>query len=357
MQQLRLGIIGVGPIVEKKHLPALAEVPEIAVVAVCRRTEAPLHQIANRFRIAKRTTDYRAVLDDREVDAILLTTGPDTQPAIIAEAAAAGKHVFVEKPVAASAADARAIARTVHASGIHCQIGFNKRYYYGYRQVRQLIDAGQIGAPAGLSARFWYQTGRRDALLYNGIHFLDLVAFLAGPLTEVSAQRAVVPPANGGGVAETIAVSFASARNAVGTVLLSSGASWDYLNEHLDLVTADQSAVTVDNGRALRVFRKDDPQASRAFENTLSVHWWSGNDEQGFVPQLRVFAQRVLGTHPSPADAALHRLAADVDDGVRSHLVLEALKRSLAEGRSVVIKDAEVVESIPPLTRPQEALR
>ena len=97
MTSLRLGIIGVGPIVEKKHLPALAEVPEIAVVALCRRDTEQLHTLADRFRVAQRFTDYRDLLDAKDIDAVLIATGPAAQPQIVQEAAAAGKHIFAEK--------------------------------------------------------------------------------------------------------------------------------------------------------------------------------------------------------------------------------------------------------------------
>jgi myo-inositol 2-dehydrogenase/D-chiro-inositol 1-dehydrogenase len=340
--------------VEKKHLPALAEVPEIAVAAVCRRTEAALVKIADRFRVPKRYLDYRALLDDRDIDAVLVATGPDSQPQILRDAAAAGKHVLVDKPLAATSADAQAILTAVRAAGIRCQVGFNKRYYAGYRRARMLMDSGTIGRPTGLSARFWYQPGRRDGLLYNGIHFLDLIAFFAGPVSGLSAYRTALPAQNGAPAADTVAITF-TAGSAVGTVLLSSAASWDYLNEHLDLVGGDQGVLSVDNGRVLRVFGRDEPQACRTFENTLSVHWWSGNDEQGFTPQLRVFAQRVLGLTPSPADLALHPLAAEAEDGLRSLLVLEALRRSLAGAGHVDVPD--IADIAPHTPRPQEAYR
>src|SRR5215475_5495875 len=95
MDQIRLGIIGAGPIVEKKHLPALAEVREISVVAACRRSPDALQLLADRFRIPDRYTDYRALLDDRNIDAVLVAAGPPAQTEIVAAAAAAGKHILV----------------------------------------------------------------------------------------------------------------------------------------------------------------------------------------------------------------------------------------------------------------------
>lgn len=338
MEQLRLGIIGAGPIVEKKHLPALAEVPEIAVVTVCRRSEQPLRQLAGRFRIPKWCTDYRDVLDDREVDAVLIASGPESQPAIIKDAAAVKKHVFVDKPMADSAAQARDIAAAVRAAGIHLQIGFNKRFYYGYREAKRLLEAGELGPLSAVSARFWYQAGRRDPLLYNGIHFLDLTEFFAGRVGHVFARSHAMPSANGGPGMETLAISMVTDGGVVANLLLSSAASWDFINEHVDLIGAGQGALSIENGRQLRVFRKETAAASRLHENTLSVHWWSGHDEQGFAPQLRVFAGHALGRdRPGAATDPPTARAAGVEEGIRSLAVLEAIRRSLAQGASVPV--------------------
>lgn len=336
MDQIRLGIIGAGPIVEKKHLPALAEVPDIAVLAACRRNTEHLHRVAERFRIPERHTDYRALLDDERIDAVLIAVGPPAQTQIVIDAAAAGKHILVEKPLAESSSEALAMCAAVKAAGVHLQVAFNKRFYAGYRQARRLVDEGALATPSGISARFWFSPGRRDGLLHNGVHFLDLVQFFMGPARNVFARRCMptAEPASG----DTVSVSLGFENGSVGNLLLSSLASWDYPNEHVDIVGSNGSALTVDNGRAVRVFRKGEGRPADFYENTLSVHWWSGHDEQGFIPQLRTFAQRIrdgVGT----ADGSL---AAGAADGLRSLTLLEAVRRSITEGRLVRVAAAEI---------------
>jgi len=337
MTPLRLGIIGAGSIVEKKHLPALAEVPEITVVGVCRRDGARLAPLADRFRIAKRFTDHRALLDDREIDAVLVATGPKAQPEIVLDAVAAGKHVFAEKPMAETSAEARKMAEAIQASPVHFQIGFNKRFYYGYRTAETLIHEGALGAPSGIDGRFWYQPGRSDALLHNGLHFFDLLHFLVGPVREVFARSS--KPEGPGAEGETVAVSLLFAGGAVGNLLLSSLASWDYVSEHVDVVGSNRNVLSVENGRLVRVFRHDEGKHSQLYENTLSAHWWSGHDEQGFVPQLRAFAQALLAGAPRVEDKnGLRRMVADADAGVRALEGLEAVRESLARSRGVSLR-------------------
>jgi len=159
------------------------------------------------------------------------------------------------------------MVEAVRAANVHFQVGFNKRFYTGYRQARLLLQKGELATPTGIDARFWFQAGRRDGLLHNGVHFLDLVQYFLGPVKNVFARRCA-PPVEGP-AADTVAVSLGFESGAVGNILLSSLASWDYPNEHVDIVGSNGTALSVENGRALRVFRKGDGRPSELYENWL----------------------------------------------------------------------------------------
>lgn len=180
-------------------------------------------------------------------------------------------------------------------------------------------------------------------MLHNGIHFLDLAPFFMGPVEEVFARKAdpdPIPAAQ----AETWALSLRFTSGAVGTLLISSQASWDYVNEHVDLVGSNHSGVSVENGRLVRVFRRSDGNRAALHENTLSVHWWSGNEEQGFTGQFRAFARAVLaGRRVALAHVDLG-FPAGAEDGVRALELLEAARESAAKGRSVSLPLGEAQE-------------
>jgi predicted dehydrogenase len=337
MEQIVLGIIGAGPIVEKKHLPALAEVREIEVVAACRRDGQALGQLADRFRIQDRYTDYRDVLRDDRINAVLIAAGPPAHVPMVIDAAAAGKHIFVEKPVAESSADAALMCRAAKEANVFLQVGYNKRFYYGYQQARRVLDEGRLGPLSGIGARFWYQSGRRDPLLHNGIHFLDLLQFFGGSVTSVYARRFAATSSSGGGDTLSIALTFEN--GAVGSLLLSSLAAWDYPNERVDIVGSNGSALTIENGRQARMFRRGEGAATELHESTLSVHWWSGHEEQGFASQLRFFARRIMGG--ARADDA--NPAAGPREAIASLALVEAIRDSIERADHVTI--ARAVES------------
>ena len=258
---------------------------------------------------------------------------------IATDAAAAGKHVFVEKPVAETSAEALRMAAAVDRAGVICHVGFNKRFYYGYRQARRLIAEGALGAPSGLQGRFWYQAGRRDPLLHNGLHFLDLAAFFMGRSDRGLRPALRDPPSTPGRDGrETLAVSMRAERGGVVNLLLSSPARGT--RQRAPRHRRVQSEHAVGRQRPPSSASAGGTSRTRAqlYENSLSVHWWSGHDEQGFVPQLRTFAQRILSGRPGPTTTP-GRLAATLADGVHSLQVLEGIRRSLEHGVSVTITD------------------
>src|SRR6185436_17984444 len=108
-------------------------------------------------------------------------------------------------------------------------------FYYVYRTAFKLIQDGHIGVPTGVSARFWFSPSRRplplrkQVIVQNGIHFLDLMQFLMGPACEVFAKERVIEDR------ATVTATIVFQSGAVGSVLLSTGGSWSYPNELLDV--------------------------------------------------------------------------------------------------------------------------
>lgn len=148
-------------------------------------------------------TDYRAVLADGDVDAVVLAT-PHTQHFDqITAAAEAGKHLFVEKPFTLSAEHARIAADSGDAAGIVIAVGHNRRFLPALQEMRSLIDDGQLGTVTLMEGNFSGPFGlaydrtmwRADStespaggMTAMGIHIVDAFIYLGGPIASVGAR-------------------------------------------------------------------------------------------------------------------------------------------------------------------------
>src|SRR6266568_4742944 len=117
MKTIKHGVIGLGWFGEK-HCEALAGLPNVELFALCTRREARLKEVAQRFGVRHTYTDYRDLLANADVDAVSVVTMWDQHTAPTLAALAAGKHVFLEKPMASTLEDCGAIvAASRHAAG------------------------------------------------------------------------------------------------------------------------------------------------------------------------------------------------------------------------------------------------
>ena len=143
--EVRIGIIGAGRI-GKVHARALCTtVPEAKVIAISDVIEAAAKSLAAEFAIPKASTNYKDILQDKEVDAVFICSSTDTHANIIEESAKAGKHIFCEKPIALDLAKIDQALKAVKDAGVTLMVGFNRRYDLGNKRLRDDVDAGVIG--------------------------------------------------------------------------------------------------------------------------------------------------------------------------------------------------------------------
>jgi predicted dehydrogenase len=180
------------------------------LVAVADDVPSRAEEAAARFGFATATRDWRDLVADPQVRAVSITAPNFLHRAIGAAMAGAGKHIWVEKPVGLSAADARAVADAVARSGVQGTVGFNYRNAPAVALARELIAAGEIGAPTHVRIRLLsdYAAHPEGALTWryererggNGVlgdlasHGADLARFLLGDIAELAADTAVFIP-------------------------------------------------------------------------------------------------------------------------------------------------------------------
>lgn len=194
-------------------------------------------KFAEKYR-CRAADSYEALLADREIEAIINTTPNDAHLATTSAAAAAGKHVFLDKPIANSISDGRAITEVCRKAGVVLALGYQRRRESHFRYIRQQIDAGRFGklvnAEANISrdrlgkvdlSSWRYQAAGMPGgvMLQIGIHYIDVLEYLIGPVQAVRAQsvQLVLPGDNPdvaslilqheNGALSTVNASYASA--------------------------------------------------------------------------------------------------------------------------------------------------
>jgi len=183
MRKLRVGIIGVGGIANGKHMPALAKIPEVEMVAFCDLIRERAEKGAKQYGTpdAKVYTDYRDLIARDDIDVVHVCTTNDAHSYITIAALESGKHVMCEKPMAKSAEEARKMVETAEKTGKKLTIGYQNRYRADALHLKKLCDEGLLGEIYFAKAL----AVRRRAVPTWG-SFLDKERQGGGPLIDIA---------------------------------------------------------------------------------------------------------------------------------------------------------------------------
>ncbi len=145
MQQINWGIIGCGDVTEVKSGPAFNKVGQSKLVAVMRRDAAKVKDYAMRHGVPKYYTDAQGLIDDPDINAIYIATPPDSHEAYSLAAIAAGKPVYVEKPMTLNTASAIKITKAANESNVKLVVAHYRRQQPLYLQLKEIIDSNILG--------------------------------------------------------------------------------------------------------------------------------------------------------------------------------------------------------------------
>ena len=198
--KLAWGIIGAGKIAERQLVTAIAQAPDQALVAVMKRDRAEAARFAVQHNVSRFYDSVDALLADEEVKVVYVATPPHLHMAHTLQAAAAGKHILCEKPLALTSAQAQQMIDGCHAHGVQLMVCYYQRYNTRHQQIKALLTAGTIGQVTAVRINFsdyfpptpgyWHHTPAISGggpLMDLGIHAIDLLRYLCGEVVEVTA--------------------------------------------------------------------------------------------------------------------------------------------------------------------------
>jgi predicted dehydrogenase len=205
-EPLRIAILGAG-MVARYHAQAIAATPGTRLVAVSRFDASKAAASASEFSVPCETSE-EALLARPDVDAVCICTPSGQHARETIAAARAGKHVLVEKPMALNLADADAMVEACRSAGVVLAVALQRRTEPAYQLVHRAIQDGLLGRPvlgmavipyfrskAYYDSAVWRGTWKEDgggALMNQGIHIADLLAWFMGDVEEVFARAATL---------------------------------------------------------------------------------------------------------------------------------------------------------------------
>lgn len=226
MAKLRAAFIGAGAMANRAHYPAVAQLDDVEIVAICDLDETRREETANKYGIKDRYADYHALLERQDIDIVYAVLPPRPLENVVIDALRAGKHVFTEKPPADSLGAVRRMAEAARRSGRLSMAGYNRRFCPAVVLARQKVEErGPIALVEGEYHKHNLHTppgwGATSWLIADVVHAIDTVRWLGGPVETVHAlasrdfgdtwiNRAAAVLAFKGGAIGTIASSYAS---------------------------------------------------------------------------------------------------------------------------------------------------
>lgn len=181
-----VGIIGAGNFTKMTMLPALKD-SGAHFSCIVSKGGVTGTALARKHGFAHSTTDYQEIFNDKEIDLVMITTRHDLHAALAVKALKAGKHVFIEKPLALNEAQLQSILDAQKLSGKTITVGFNRRFSPHALKLKSILGSGQINVIATMNAGFIpYNVWVHDLSVGGGrivgeaCHFIDLITYLTG---------------------------------------------------------------------------------------------------------------------------------------------------------------------------------
>ena len=336
---VKVGIIGAGRI-GRVHITSISTRVKDAVIKTVADPflNDETAEWAKSMGVEHTTKDYKEIINDPEINAVLICSSTDTHSPISLEAIKAGKHVFCEKPIDHDIAKIQEVINALKETNVKYQVGFNRRFDHNFEAVQQAVAAGKVGKPEiiKITSRdpeppsIDYVKVSGGIFLDMTIHDFDMVRFLAGcNATEVYVEAAVlVDPAIGeAGDVDTAVITLKMENGAIAVIDNSRKAAYGY--DQRAEVFGSKGMVAVSN----------DSTSSAVISNADGV--------TGEKP-LYFFLERYMAAYAKEIKCFIEAIENDTDtplgvmDGLQPVLMGLAAKKSLEEHRPVKISEITV---------------
>jgi len=334
MRKLGVGVLGVGEM-GKRHAENIRRlVPEARLIAVADVAAERARQVATELEIENSYGSLEAMLECKDLGAVLIATPDKFHAQAIGIAARSGKDILCEKPLALNIADARAALEAVSEAHVRLQIGFMRRYDPAYAAAMQRIEGGEIGTPVifksvgrdkdepPLAA---YQSNLNGMVFYNNtIHDFDLARWLMqDEVSEVHSYTTVAIRPEVARYSDIVAgvVNLQYRNGAIGNVESYVQAVYGY-DVRTEIVGSKGSILIGSLRQAPATFL-----TALGGVQTLADHFLT-RFQDAYLAEVRDFVQNILNDRP---------LRVSGDDGMRALAIAVAAEKSHLQKTAVKV--------------------
>jgi myo-inositol 2-dehydrogenase/D-chiro-inositol 1-dehydrogenase len=304
-RKVNVGLIGAGRI-GRLHARHLAfRIPEARILAVSDIVLEAAQACAAECDIPASIQDHRAIMENPDVEAVVVCSSTDTHARMIEEAAAAGKHVFCEKPIDFDLARIDRALAAVEEAGVKLQVGFNRRFDPNFRRVRELVAAGEVGEPhiLRITSRdpqpppIEYVKVSGGIFLDMTIHDFDMARYLIGDEVEeiYAAGGVMVDPEIGrAGDIDTAVITLRFRNGVIGTIDNSRQAVYGY-DQRVE-VFGSGGAVSADNAYPNTAVVSD----AQCVHRDLPLNFFMERYTDSYIAEMKAFVECVQKDQPLP---------------------------------------------------------
>ncbi len=303
--KVNVGLIGAGRI-GRLHAEHLAfRIPDANLLAVSDIILEAAQKCAADLGIPTATQDHRIIMENPDIEAVVVCSSTDTHAQMIEEAAAAGKHIFCEKPIAHDLGEIDRALAAVEEAGVKLQIGFNRRFDPNFRRVRELVATGKIGEPhiLRITSRdpapppIEYIKVSGGIFLDMTIHDFDMARYLIGSEVEeiYAAGGVMVDPAIGqAGDVDTAVITLRFENGVIGTIDNSRQAVYGY-DQRVE-VFGSGGMVTVSNNTSDSAVVSD----AQGIHGPLPLYFFIERYVDSYIAEMEAFIECVQQDQTPP---------------------------------------------------------
>ncbi len=304
-RKINVGLIGAGRI-GRLHAQHLAfRIPDADVQAVSDIVLEAAQKCAADFGIPRAIQDHRAIMDAADIEAVVICSSTGTHARMIEEAAAAGKHIFCEKPIDFDLARIDRALAAVEQAGVKLQVGFNRRFDPNFRRVRELVAAGKIGQPhiLRITSRdpqpppIEYVKVSGGIFLDMTIHDFDMARYLIGSeVEEIYAVGGVMvdPEIGQAGDIDTAVITLRFQNGVIGTIDNSRQAVYGY-DQRVE-VFGSGGAISADNDYPNTAIVSD----AQSVHRDLPLNFFMERYVNSYIAEMETFIECIQQDRTPP---------------------------------------------------------